>query len=317
MLPYKMNRLAARVANGLAVDAWLESVFDGNFDLGTRTAADIRYQAVFMMGGPGAGKSHVKAISYLKHTGFHNIDSDEMKKRHPDYDPDRPFLVHEWSLQEQHREFERVLKTGEPFVQDGTGWNPAYMLDDISQARKAGYRIFLVYAYVPVEVSLFRNRQRGRFVPEQVVIDKCKAVERSFGQVKRWVDKYKVVLNYTPAQLEEAKRDLAVYPAPQPVRPPRPGSPGYGAPAAEPAARRVAAIVPLKGMRLPFGAAQDLPSGTAIKFLDYELSGTYTRVPEGWRENKGRQRADLDRVPPVEVVEVVQIDGSTELTVGR
>ena len=170
----------------------------------------------------------MKGLKYLKHTGFHDIDSDEMKKRHPDYDPNHPERVHAWSRQEQKAEFARVIPTGEPFIYDGTGWNPDPVIKRIKAAREAGYRIFLVYVYVPVEVSLFRNRNRRRFVPEAAIVDKAGLVEQAFGVLRRWVDKFKVIQNYDSAQLAEAKRDMEMYPPSQPQRPPRPGDPDYG-----------------------------------------------------------------------------------------
>lgn len=219
----------ARVAHRWlqARDLWLDLVFQGIVPEG-RFAGKMDFQAVFMMGPPGAGKSFVKSRMYLEHTGFHDIDSDAMKKKHPDYDPMHPERVHEWSLDEQLREFDRVLPTGEPFVYDGTGWDPRPVMARITEARKAGYRIFLVYVYVPVEVSLFRNRGRGRFVPEAVIMDKAEKVQKSFGVLKQIVDKFKVVQNYEATQLAQAQADMQVYPPPQATPPPRPGDPGYG-----------------------------------------------------------------------------------------
>ena len=211
-----------------ARDEWIGLVFDDALPAGARFAGRMDFQAVFMMGPPGAGKSFVKAKSYLHHSGFHDIDSDEMKKRHPDYDPMRPAVVHQWSLAEQERELGRVLKTGEPFVYDGTGWDPVAMKSRIDRARDAGYRVFLVYVYVPVEVSLFRNRNRGRFVPEDVIISKSKMIGKAFGVLRSQVDRAKVVVNFTDEQLNEAKADMAVYPPPQAVCPPRPGDADYG-----------------------------------------------------------------------------------------
>lgn len=211
-----------------ARDQWLTLVFQGRSLPAGRFAGKMDFQAVFMMGPPGAGKSFVKGKMYLKHTGFHDIDSDAMKKRHPEYDPQHPERVHEWSLAEQIQEFHRVLPTGEPIVYDGTGWDPRPVMARIQEARAAGYRIFLVYVYVPVEVSLFRNRNRGRFVPEAVILDKSDKVQKSFGVLKRVVDKFNVVQNFTSEQLAEAQRDMAVYPPPQAEVPPRPGDPAYG-----------------------------------------------------------------------------------------
>jgi hypothetical protein len=113
-------------------------------------------------------------------------------------------------------------------VYDGTGWDPKPILDRAHDAREAGYRIFLVYVFVPLEISLFRNRNRDRFVPEEVLMEKAPKVDHAFGVLRQQVDKYKVILNYDSAQLAEAKRDIEFYPPPQSPRPPRPGDPDYG-----------------------------------------------------------------------------------------
>ncbi len=224
------NIHAHRVASRwlVARDAWLDQVLDGVIP-GTKFARKMDFQAVFMMGPPGAGKSHIKGLKYLKHTGFHDIDSDILKQRHPDYDPENPFKVHAWSLKEQISEMHRVLLTGDPFIYDGTGWDPVPVTARMKEAKAAGYRIFLVYVYVPLEVSLFRNRNRKRFVPEWAILEKAAAVHKSFGVLKRVADKSKVIMNFTSRQEAEAKRDVQMYPAPQDPRPPRPGDADYGA----------------------------------------------------------------------------------------
>ena len=58
------------------------------------------------MGLPGAGKGFVKGRRYLRHTGFKDIDPDEIKKLHPNYDPDSPNAgqIHEWSSIEAARQ---------------------------------------------------------------------------------------------------------------------------------------------------------------------------------------------------------------------
>ena len=220
-----------------ARDAWLESVFDNpRMAKQTRLAGKMDYQAVFMMGAPGAGKSTVKDSMYLlKHTGFKNLDSDEYKKEHPQYLDENPGgpggIIHLYSLDRQREEFFKTLPTGEPFIYDGTGANPAPVIQRMTEAKKAGYRIFLVYVYVPPEISLFRNRNRQRFVPEggsEGAMAKAKIMDKSFGALKQHADKFKVVLNYSNDELARAKADMEMYPPPQAARPPRPGSPDYG-----------------------------------------------------------------------------------------
>jgi predicted ABC-type ATPase len=201
-----------------------------------KTAGNVRFQAVFFTGLPGAGKSQVKTKKYLQHTGFKDIDPDEIKKLHPNYNPTNlkgTYHVHDWSIAEADRQLSEVLPTGDPFILDGTGTNVNKLLPKMRMAKAAGYRVFLVYVYVPIEISVFRNRQRGaqpggRWVPESIILDKAKTQDKAFDQLKAGADKYKVVLNFEAPELAIAKKDLALYPAPAAELPPRPGTPGYG-----------------------------------------------------------------------------------------
>lgn len=206
-------------------DSFIEAVFDGQMP---KLSGDIRFQAVFMMGLPGSGKSHVKSRRYLQHVGFVDIDPDEIKKRHPDYDPERPFVVHEWSKDIADRLFDDTLKTGDPFVLDGTGTSADRMARKMKEAREAGYRIFLVYVYTPIEISLWRNRNRKRFVPESVIMGKAVDISKSFAYLRGLADKTKVVNNFEENERAKALEDMALYPPPYEQRPLRPGNADYG-----------------------------------------------------------------------------------------
>jgi predicted ABC-type ATPase len=190
---------------------------------------DIRWQAVFLIGPAGAGKSWFRSKTYLKYMNFKLVDPDEVKKRHPNYDPEKPYKLHEWSKNVSDGEFWDIINdgSGSPVVVDGTGRDAESIILKAALAKASGYRIFLVYVWVPVEVALWRNRNRERFVPERKLMDAYKEIERSFGKLRGHVDKYKVVPNFTNKDLEEAKKDLAIYPAPQASRPPRPGASDY------------------------------------------------------------------------------------------
>ena len=192
--------------------------------------SDIRFQAVFMIGPSGAGKSWMRNKKYLKHMGFRLIDPDEVKKRHPDYDPNRPSIVHEWSKEVSDSEFKSIVTSGngDPVVIDGTGRDVHGIYKKVGLAKDNGYRTFLVYVWVPLEVSLWRNRNRDRFVPEAHIMDAYGKISQSFGMLKNIVDKYSVIPNYETKDMEDAKRDLELYPAPQANRPPRPGDSDYG-----------------------------------------------------------------------------------------
>jgi predicted kinase len=73
------------------------------------TTANEQPVAIFMMGGPAAGKSTVRAKMFA---GVVAIDSDSIKAEHPEYDESKPWALHEWSSQEASRRFYAALGTG-------------------------------------------------------------------------------------------------------------------------------------------------------------------------------------------------------------
>jgi predicted kinase len=204
---------------------------------GIRNAGSIRNQAVFFMGPAGSGKSFIRAKRYMRYLDFAVIDPDEIKKGHPDYDPDnaagKPH-VHEWSSAKAKEKFHDTVTsgTGVPIIYDGTGANFVSIAGRIQKAYHHGYRTFVIYVWVPAEVSIFRNRNRKRFVAETEVLQQNKDILSSFGRVKtmkgKELDGYKVIKNFTDMDYAAAKKDWNLYPPPQSERPPRPGDIDYG-----------------------------------------------------------------------------------------
>jgi len=151
-----------RVASRHAQWLWLGAALEG---VKLRLAAQApHFQAVFFMGLPGAGKGYVKGRRYLKHTGFFDIDPDEIKKTHPDYNPEDPSAsrIHEWSSLEAARQFQDALKTGASFILDGTGTNPTKLITKMAQAKEANFRVFLVNVHVSDIAGLTCSRDFGR-----------------------------------------------------------------------------------------------------------------------------------------------------------
>ena len=77
------------------------------------TAGNIRWQAAFFIGPAGSGKSWVRNLRYMKHLDFKVVDPDEIKKHHPEYDPDAPFKVHAWSKQVSEGQFRNIVEKGD------------------------------------------------------------------------------------------------------------------------------------------------------------------------------------------------------------
>ena len=149
-------------------------------------------RAIFMMGGPAAGKSRVRAAQY---GACAYVDADEIKREHPDYDPKNPSVVHEWSSQEATRRFYALLGTGQDVVFDGTGNTAEKYVGFIQDAQQAGYATELVYVTTDLATALARNAARERVVSEGIVRDRHARVATSFEIVSRYADTVRVVRN--------------------------------------------------------------------------------------------------------------------------
>lgn len=198
----------------------------------SRVSGPIRWQAVFFIGPAASGKSFIKTKKYLRHLDFKEVDPDEIKKSHPDYDPENPFELHAWSKSLAQAQLDDIITdgSGSPVVVDGTGRNFLKVGKNIKLAERNGYRTYLVYAYVPLEISIWRNRNRERFVPETIIMEQSSKISSSYKRLRSLVDKSKVIIQFSKPEQKMALEDMEVYLPPQPSRPPRPGDPNYGIP---------------------------------------------------------------------------------------
>ena len=148
--------------------------------------------AVFMMGGPGSGKSFVRDRDFA---GLAVVDCDSIKESHPDYDPKNPSALHEWSRIECVKAFFRALGGDDSFVYDGTGTNAEKMVEWMLKAQEAGFKVQLVYVKCPLQTALRRNQQRDRTVPESIVREKHAVVETTFKILTGYADEVTEVQN--------------------------------------------------------------------------------------------------------------------------
>lgn len=161
-----------------------------------------RPEAVFMVGGTGAGKSYVRRQTYPNHVV---VDCDQFKKSHPNFDPDNPQALHEWSRQECVKLFHRTLGADASFVYDGTGSNEERHVHWMRLASDAGFRVVLHFVRCPLAVALMRNSRRTRTVPESIVRQKHAVVEESFEACRFYADRVAVTENWTEAEMKAAQ----------------------------------------------------------------------------------------------------------------
>ena len=150
------------------------------------------HKAVFMLGGPGAGKTWIRNRRYAD---LYVLDADEIKQEHPDYDPANPAALHAWSADELARRFISTIADGSSFVYDGTGSTAERYVAYIRQAQALGYNVTVCYVRVDLHTALTRNATRKRTVPESVVREKHSLIATSFEIVSAVADQTVVIDN--------------------------------------------------------------------------------------------------------------------------
>lgn len=199
-----------------------------------------RPRALFLWGLPSAGKTTAKRRRLRR--GELDIAPGRYRRLHRAYSSnmgeDTDDEVQCWSVQRADDEFDQALAVPKAerrdLVFDSGGSNAARLREQISAARRAGYATELLWVDVPVEVSLFRNRNRDvyeRTCSEKLILERGKQMRRNFEELSSLVDNASEVRGWDEAgrEAERAALDVHLYPAPRDQPPSvRPGSSRYG-----------------------------------------------------------------------------------------
>ena len=154
--------------------------------------------AVFMMGGPGSGKSHFANHKFLKHPRFVAIAPDEIKAHLPEYDPKAPQHVHEESVHIAQGLLHKTMQEGKSFVYDGTASNPPSVRKRMEAAKANGYSVHLHMVHAPLDVAIKRANQRMRKVPESIIKEGHAKIASAFSQLKGVADTVHVHQSLNP-----------------------------------------------------------------------------------------------------------------------
>jgi predicted kinase len=142
---------------------------------------------VIMAGLPGSGKSFHREKLF---GNLEFVDSDEIKKTLPNYDPKNPTKVHALSKAIEKSEIYNKFSKGISFVYDTTATNADKVIAMTKEAQDLGYTVTIAYVDVPLNVALERNANRERVVPEYIILDKFEKIGLSMEIVKKYVDEF-------------------------------------------------------------------------------------------------------------------------------
>lgn len=126
------------------------------------------------------------------------VSADEIKEAHPDYDPDKAYLIHEWSVKEAEKVMNQHAKHGvSKLIMDGGGINNSYTIRIINMLKENDYTIELIHVKTPLQVCLSRNEQRKRKVPVYDIINKAAKERKQYEILRGHVDTVTIVPYFT------------------------------------------------------------------------------------------------------------------------
>jgi len=161
---------------------------EGGFSQGAN-----KYKAIFMVGGPGAGKTNVGKGLQLGRRGFKVVNQDialeAMKEeaglpaREGEYTKEQRSTRSKLGAAARKAavaKFDKYAKNGDGMVVDGTGASYNATMKKVKQLEDAGFEVHMVVANTPLETAISRNQARvERSLPDFVVRKSWEQVQES------------------------------------------------------------------------------------------------------------------------------------------
>jgi dephospho-CoA kinase len=163
------------------------------------------FKVVFIIGGPGSGKSRVAHMLALKSLGFVSVNSDEafshlLKKsglnlKMPPEEEAQRSSVRARAKEITANKMQLALDGRLGIVIDGTGEDYRKIEGIHANLSEMGYESFLVVVYANLETAKRRNAARERSVPEHVVEKKWYGVQQNLDNFLTMFDNSVIIDN--------------------------------------------------------------------------------------------------------------------------
>jgi len=161
---------------------------EGGFSQGAN-----KYKAIFMVGGPGAGKTNVGKGLQLGRRGYKVVNQDialeAMKEesglpaKESEYNKEQRSLRSKLGAAARKAavaKFDKYAANGDGMVIDGTGASYNATMKKVKQLEDAGFEVHMVVANTPLETAISRNKARvERSLPDFVVRKTWEQVQES------------------------------------------------------------------------------------------------------------------------------------------
>ena len=155
------------------------------------------FKAFFLAGGPGSGKSWVSARA-LSGMGLKVINSDnaftrllgkeQMSLKFADHTPaeiEKRDKIRDRSKSIAGMQLAKALEGRLGLIIDSTARDVEKVSIQAADLRKIGYDIHMVFVNTSLDVALERNRARPRSLPDAIVINSHKQIQKNMGRLQR------------------------------------------------------------------------------------------------------------------------------------
>jgi predicted kinase len=176
----------------------LEMIYEGMYDPCTN-------KAIFVVGGPGSGKTWAIKRLGLQNMGFVLIDSDYALERYmkkaglslkmPEHEHDARTNVRQKAKNVTHSKRKTVTTERLGLVISETGSKIEDILKHKKQLERLDYDTAIIFINADLETAHFRNQKRERSVPPQIVDEKWKNTQKNLGKFQQQFNNFFIVDN--------------------------------------------------------------------------------------------------------------------------
>jgi predicted kinase len=180
------------------------------------------FKVVFIVGGPGSGKSYVSDRLGLRALGFVPINSDIafeylMQKKGLDFamppeEQDERNIARARAKELTKKKEELAIDGRLGLIIDGTGdsWEKFVSIRNRLETL-LGYESFLVFVDTSLDLALYRNQMRERKVPNKIVVKKWEQAQSNLTMYKLQFDKWAVIKNdnHSSDKIEKVHKQIA------------------------------------------------------------------------------------------------------------
>ena len=176
------------------------------------------FKAVFVIGGPGSGKSTISDMLALPSLGFVNINSDialtylmnknKLKLDMPPEEKEKREVVRGRAKEITSHKMSNAIEGRLGIYIDGTGEDFSKIDSLNANLLDIGYETFLVVVYAPLELAKQRNAKRERKVPEDILEKKWYGVQKNLNRFLRIFPDHSFIRN--EGSLDDIRTEVKV-----------------------------------------------------------------------------------------------------------